>query len=345
MNTKNKKLIILWTLRGLIKKIDGKVFINPKSKTSDLYAILAKGLIDKKIVDQAELIWIDPRAIKKNGYVYPNVKMRIFNSTKEAEKALDKESCEYLFIRGNYSEFSKISNSIVAGFKMFYAADPEYWPTFWPKNYFDLIFVDEKDQVIQGQKKYPKTKVTLLDKPVNTKIFKPQKIKKIYDVCYIGNFIFWKNHQLLFSALEKIKNSHKIKVVCVGRTYNRDNELKIAAWKYHLNIKFINEADQEMVAKIINQSKCGVIVSEKDANPRTINETLACGVPLVVSDNLVGGKRAIKSTTGIISKNQDLPQKIAWMIKNYKKFKPAKYYNKNFNVDKVIKNCFLKNLK
>lgn len=340
-----KKVLFLWTLRGLIKNLNKINIIDPKTKTGDLYVMLAKGLINKKIVDEVELAWIDPNLKKKSFFILPKIKILVFPSVEEAIKSLKGNDYEYLFVRGNYKEFKNITDSFSADYKMFYAADPEYWPNFWPKNYFDLMFVDEKTQINAGKKIYPNSTIALLDKPVDTKIFKPKKTKKIYDVCCIGNFIFWKNHQLLFSTLDKIANSHKIKLACVGKTFGKDSEIGIAAWKNHVNLAFLGPQDAKGVARIINQSKIGVIVSEKDANPRTLGETLACDVPVIVNSNLVGGKRLINSKTGIISKPQDLPQKISWMLKNYKKFNPAKSFNQNMKLDQVIDRCFTKYLK
>lgn len=344
-----KKILFLWTLRGLIKNLNKINIITPKDRLNDPYILYAKGLINKKIIDSAELVWVDPGLTTKTIDINNNsstklragINIKLFRNIKEARGYLKNKNYNYLFVRGNYKEWTDLTAALKAGFKMFYAADPEYWPTFWPKNYFDLIFVDENSQIKKGEGKYH-CQLALLDKPINDKIFKPQKIKKKYDLCYVANFIFWKNHQQLFSALDKIPNSHKIKLVCAGKTFGRDSEIKIAAWKYHINLTLTGGLTPAETAKIINQSKIGLIVSEKDANPRTIAETLACDAPLIVNANLVGGKRLINKQTGIIAKPEDLPKKIEWMLKNYKKFKPAQFYQKNLKLEQIINRCFVK---
>lgn len=236
MENKPKKILILWTLRGLIKNLNKINIINPETKTSDLYVMLAKGLIKNKITDEAELVWIDPNLKEKSFFILPKIKILVFSSVSRAAKTLKNKKYEYLFVRGNYQEFAEIANGVKADFKMFYAADPEYWPTWFTKDYFNLIFVDEKSQIDAGKKLYPKARLAILDKPVDQKIFYPKNSKKIYDICYIGNFVFWKSHEALFSAIDKIPNSTKIRLVCVGKTFGRDSEIKIAAWKYHVNL-------------------------------------------------------------------------------------------------------------
>jgi len=345
MNNPNKKILFLWTLRGLIKNLAKINIIDPGKKNNDLYVLLAQGLIEEKIVSHAELVWIDPGLEQKTVALKPGITILIFKNIAQAIKYFKGKKYDYLFVRGNYKEFAEISNELIAEQKMFYAADPEYYPTFWPNNYFDLIFVDEKKQISAGKKIYKKSKIAILDKPVNTKIFKPMKLKKKYDICYVANFILWKNHQLLFSALDKIPNSKKIKLICVGKAFGRESEINIAAWKYHVNLTLTGPMPADQVAKIINQSKFAIIASEKDANPRTLNEAMACNVPVIVNSGLVGGTRAINSQTGIISRPEDLPKNISWMIKNYKKFQPIKYCQKNLGLKKIINECFIKNLK
>jgi glycosyltransferase involved in cell wall biosynthesis len=344
-NMSENKILFLWTYRGLISNLAKTNIINPKTKEDDLYITLAKGLIKNKIVSGADLIWIDKNLKEEMFTISKNINIYIFKSVASAKKSFKNKKYKLLFVRSNISEFSDLSKPITAEKKIFYSADSEYYPTYWKQNYFDLIFVDEKSQIPLGKKKHPKTKFSILNKPVNTKIFKPLKTKKIYDICYIGNFVPWKKHDLLFSALDKIPGSNKIKLVCVGKTFGRDSEISIAAWKYHVNLELKGGLSKKEVVKIINQSKFGIIVSEKDANPRTITEQLACNIPLVVNSDLVGGKRLINKQTGIISKPEDLPKKIIWMLNNYKKFNPLKYHNKHLLLDNVIKNNFINNLK
>lgn len=332
-------------MRGLIKNLAKTNIINPKTKKDDLYVLLAQGLIDNLVVTEADLVWIDSNQHQEIYQLTSKIRILIFNNVNQAKKYFKNKYYKYNFVRANYKEFSEITKELKSEKNIFYAADPEYWPTYWHKNYFNLIFVDEKSQITSGQIKYPQSKIAILDKPINTKIFYPTKENKLYDICYIANFVFWKKHDFLFSVLDKIARGKSIKLICVGKTFGRDSEINIAAWKYHINLELKNSLSATQVAKIINQSKFGVIVSEKDANPRTIGETLACNVPLIINRDLIGGQRLINKDTGILSKPEDFSKKILWMLNNYHKFNPIKYHNKNLLIDQVIKKCFIDNLK
>jgi hypothetical protein len=86
MTKEKNNLLILWTLRGLIKNLNKINIIDPSQKKDDLYVLYAKGLIKNGLVDSAELVWIDPNLEKQRFEIEKNIIVLVFSSPQQAQK-------------------------------------------------------------------------------------------------------------------------------------------------------------------------------------------------------------------------------------------------------------------
>lgn len=100
---------------------------------------------------------------------------------------------------------------------------------------------------------------------------------KIYDALYIARPSAWKRHYLA----DKIKN---LALVCGGGNHGND-ECKVPKCKND-STKHYNRSE---IVSIINESSCGLILSETEGASFCSSEYLLCGIP-VVSTPSVGGR-------------------------------------------------------
>jgi glycosyltransferase involved in cell wall biosynthesis len=311
--------------------------INPAFKNlafKDSYLILAETLIAQQSIQEAVFLYNDDLDLgKKQGNRFKNIKLDSLNNLRNYLNT------EYVavFVRGNWQEHRGILKQLRYKKLFFYAADSYFWPRYIKKDACDYILADNRDQVKEVNLYTNKTKSFIFNKAVDTNVFKPQKLKKIYDFCYIANFRPWKNHNMLFSAMSKWqkKNSKPLKISLVGNLHDNLEELKILLWKYNIQADLFNSVSPQKVSQILNQSKFSVQAGELDANPRAISESLACDVPVLLNKDISGGAHLITKKTGLKLSIHKFDQGIDTMLRDYKKFKARDYFNRNLSTKNI----------
>lgn len=328
---RDKKIIFLVGPKNPAAKLD--------NFRDDIYVYLAENLIKEGIVSEAIFVYNDhPLINKKEIKIAP--KVRGFFMSSIDQKYL-KQKYWGVFVRGNWIEHKEFVKSLDYERSFFYAADNDFLPTQVDAKIFGTIFIDEKYQANIVKKKFPKTKAIIFDKPIKTEIFKPRKCKKVYDLCYVANWRQWKFHNMLFSALLKLnKKGKKLKIALVGKIAPHDRELNIMLYKYKINAHIYEMVDQDKVSDIINKSKFTCQLAEIDANPRSLTESLACGVPVLANKDLSAGIRLINNQTGKKVALSSLDKGIEYMLANYKKYQAYEYFKKNLQVEDIIRRCF-----
>ena len=194
---------------------NGLFLVGPKNPAAsieefknDTYILLAKHLIEKGLIEKAFFYYNQNKSIKStNIETYPGISIRFLN-TKANFSSMYKKEYQMTLVRGNWLEHLPIMKKVKSKLNYFYAADPVYLPAKKMMPFIDIIFTDEKLQKARVKKKYKK-KAIVFDKIINTKIFKPKKGAKTYDLSYVANFRQWKNHNLLFSAISKYQDKYK----------------------------------------------------------------------------------------------------------------------------------------
>lgn len=346
--TNEPRALFLWELRWLARfapKQPKKKF-DIKYKESDCYILCAQELIRRKIIKKADFMHFDVRVIPGRYKVDENISILAFNDIGQAIRHIGKQY-HFLFIRGNYKEWNELLPKIKSHVRLFYAADTKFMPRYF--NNLDIIYVDEPKYLGEVRRKFPRSQAVVLEKTTNPKIFFADKAGKKFDVCYPSNFMQWKGHELLFSALEKIPGSQRMRFICIGDTWGQDEKIGVWMRKFNINVHLPGRLHPREMAKILRKSKVGVIPNEKDANPRTITEMLASGLPIVANKYLSGGLHNISRTkkTGMVAvpEPKKFSQALHYMILNHGKFSPQKYFKKNLSPEVVTERCFIKPLK
>lgn len=106
-------------------------------------------------------------------------------------------------------------------------------------------------------------------------VFRPLKKEKIYDAIYVARKVPFKRHQLA----SKVQNL----ALVVGESHgSAEIELPVS--------KYLNERQlpPDRVCEKINESFCGLILSEQEGACFASSEYLLCGVPVVSTPSLGG---------------------------------------------------------
>ena len=129
---------------------------------------------------------------------------------------------------------------------------------------------------------YPESdcKTIVIPNYVDTALFKPNdKIKKQYDLLYIGRLSEEKNINNLLEALIGLD----IRTLFIGRGLLKDMVLDYKQ-KYNLNLELIEMIPNYQLPSYINSSMIFILPSLAEGNPKSLLEAMACQMPVIGSN-------------------------------------------------------------
>ncbi len=131
-------------------------------------------------------------------------------------------------------------------------------------------------------------KIYILPHAIDDKKFYPASIPKKYDVLYLGRLTPRKHIDIILKAIQKVKIIYKknIKVCIAGGvsegTYKNDLKNLCKELGITENVEFVGYISD--TSYYYNISRIYVLASEGEGLPFTIIESMACGVPVIVTD-------------------------------------------------------------
>jgi hypothetical protein len=182
---------------------------------------------------------------------------------------------DIIFARGAHKSYLPILKKFKDSYIIRYGSGQRYIPE--PDIVYNLILCDSEKQKkeIISKTKYTENEVKLLIKPAAWH-FKPIECKKEYDVCFIANETqgHFKGVQWVYDTVPK-----DLKVLHLGNFTGRYTAPSNVIRKHVARIDMPSE---------ISKCKVGIVPywNQIDSCPRVIPEMLACGLPLVVADEL-----------------------------------------------------------
>ena len=241
---------------------------------------------------------------------------------------------DVIFCRGGFPDYQAVLRRFPKAIKIYYGAGRRFVPQDSFFNY-DLILTDSVAQRDKAQEIFPKTEVSLFFKPAPDNLFYPiEGIEKEYDIAYPADGrSLRKGHDLVYSTVPE--------------------ELKL------LNLGFpsevFNSPDNVESYRVIRSElpwhlqKChiGIVASTKgrglfgmsyDSCPRVIPEMLACGLPIVVLDELeFWADKYITPMTGRIANRYNFWDVVKDVLVNKDCYNPRKYYEENLTTKHAAK--------
>jgi glycosyltransferase involved in cell wall biosynthesis len=150
---------------------------------------------------------------------------------------------------------------------------------------------------------------------------------KVYDLVMVANWEAHKRHAELFRALSRIKG-RALRVLLVGfplgkRTIQDVRREASVIDNPLIDIEFREKLPPHELADAVGQCKVFVFLSKKEGDNKALVEAMFLNVPAIVYENTIGGARSrINSSTGILSSDEDLADRILYMIDHYNEFSP-----------------------
>lgn len=157
--------------------------------------------------------------------------------------------------------------------------------------------------------------------------------EKAYDLVMIANWLKWKRHELLFSAIAEIRSEiRKVAVIGYpidGRTVE---DVREECRKHGVDdlVEFHNRIPHAEVSAIIRKSKVGILLSREEGANRGIYECFFSGVPVILTDGNRGVNRDhLNGQTGMLASDRDLPEVIKTIVRSYRTYRTRDWAVKN----------------
>jgi hypothetical protein len=233
----------------------------------------------------------------------------------------------FYFVRGNYYNlYNKLINNneciLYPATALVYNQNYELQIQKVINYNFKKILYDEPKNKELWQQMFPKSEVAHFIKKPPEEFVYLNKIR-VYQIIFVASENqVTKNHTLFIDMLKYYDNlGYKLDVIYVGNL-SEINNLKLT--NINLTIKFW--IDHNELINLYNQSKINILFSGRDALPRVLIESLACGCFNIALDTISDGKYLLENELGII-----LSFDAEKMYDKLKKSISYKSYNKIFD--------------
>ncbi|MBD3202967.1 glycosyltransferase [Candidatus Woesearchaeota archaeon] len=174
---------------------------------------------------------------------------------------------------------------------------------------------------------------------IDLKEFISKNYKKNNQVVYLGRLNPYKNIDLIFNAISKIKNPPKL--ILIGEGEDKKPLVKLSE-KLSVEADFKGNLDDKTKISVIKKSLFMVFPSSHEGFGMPPMEALACEIPCICSDKLIF-KEVYEDKVEYFKENdvEDLKEKIGFLLKNTDYCKKRgkqgrKYIEKKFSWKKSV---------
>lgn len=242
---------------------------------------------------------------------------------------------DVIFCRGGFQEYHSILKRFPKAIKIYYGAGRRFLPQ--PGFFdYDIILQDSPEQLKICRQEFLNALVTLFIKPAADNIFYPMlEVKKEYDVCFPANGAQpFKGHEFVYNTVPE-----DLKLLNLGN--NPRN------YRYPENVTSYRVLRSQM-AENIAKCKVGIVAAQSqiDSCPRVIPEMLACGIPIVVLEDIRFWKEeymisaadsSIREATGELANREGFWNTVKVVLDHLDYYNPRKYYEENLSLDHAAK--------
>jgi glycosyltransferase involved in cell wall biosynthesis len=177
---------------------------------------------------------------------------------------------------------------------------------------------------------------------VDHRIFRPlSNMAKDTDIIMVAGWGDFKRHHRFFRALKKLRERNRVvKVILIGYPMGRTKDDIFQAAEYYGvsdQVEAYEWISQQEVNVLLNRSKVNVIWSRREGVNRAIIEGMFAGVPCILREGFNYGYPYpyINSETGCFSAEEELPDKLLWMIENHHQFAPRDWVIKHMSCQRA----------
>src|SRR5687768_2341071 len=160
---------------------------------------------------------------------------------------------------------------------------------------------------------------------VNTHAIYPSGAQKKWDFIYLAACYKGKRHDLLLRAARESGLS--------GHLHPVDASALDLAGTRITTTRF-NEAD---VPQLLNASRIAVYPGDNTSSPASMWECVAAGLPIVVNENIRGGKHLVVSgITGELASEDDFGDVMRHVVAHRESYAPREYFEENWDTVSIL---------
>ena len=160
---------------------------------------------------------------------------------------------------------------------------------------------------------------------VNTHAIYPTSAEKKWDFIYLAASYIGKRHDLLLRAARESGLSGHLHPVDAS-------ELDLEGTR--ITTTRFGEAD---VAHLLNSSRIAVYAGDATSSPAAMWECVAAGLPIVVNENIRGGKHLVVSgVTGELASEEDFGDVMRDVAAHRESYAPRAYFEEHFDTVKIL---------
>jgi glycosyltransferase involved in cell wall biosynthesis len=153
----------------------------------------------------------------------------------------------------------------------------------------------------------------------------PVDCKKERDFIYLASAYPAKRHDLLIQAVRGSKLTGHLHPVAHEMLDLRDTLVTTSSWYEH------------EVAQLLTTSRIAVYPGDRTSNPAAMWECVAAGLPIVVNQNILGGRHlVIPGVTGELASPQTFRQAIEQLLAKRQSYRPSKYFESHWNTTQTL---------
>ena len=263
---------------------------------------------------------------------------------------LDIDQIDVIFLRRDFGthevqllQQKKLANTLKCYYSAIRARDQV--PAKPMGSLLDVVFVDHPQALKKCQELDTKGVVYRhtagpIWHPVRTKSYKSHDtvrgLPKVYDICFVANGNSLKGHDFFIKHVCDNSILRKMRIALVGFFVDAvKQQLQSYINQHCLNIHFIGYVEQSIVNFYLNISKVGVVCSGcRSGFDRITLEMMAAGTPVLARDNGAKDISLFNQDTGILSKDQQFGDNLAYMIAHYKQYQPYQYFATHWSPQK-----------
>jgi glycosyltransferase involved in cell wall biosynthesis len=160
---------------------------------------------------------------------------------------------------------------------------------------------------------------------VNTEKIRPRECEKRRDFIYLAANYGNKRHDILLNAVRGTDMTGHLHPVDASQLDLRRTHITTSAW---------NEAD---VAELLASAKIAVYPGDYTSNPAAMWECVAAGLPIVVNENIKGGKHVVvPGITGEFASEHSFYEVMQEVLANRARYQPREYFMENWDTVRML---------
>lgn len=160
---------------------------------------------------------------------------------------------------------------------------------------------------------------------VHTRAIYPTGAEKKWDFIYLASCYKGKRHDLLVRAARESGLSGHLHPVSTS-------DLDLAGTR--ITTTEFNEAE---VQDVLNASRIAVYPADKTSSPASMWECVAAGLPIVVNENILGGKHLVVSgVTGELASEDEFGEVMRHVVENRDSYAPRAYFESQWDTVETL---------